>query len=404
MARDRKNAAAPIWDEKNGYWYLKKQYHGERKTFRSYIRGQRGSDDCEAQAKKWMTSKRHEAAYGKDDSEIPYNIRVKELGEKWVAELQIAGTSRDYYNQYSGYLRNYVYPRYGSRRIHGIIEQDLQDIILHAFTHPFDSNRSRLSHKSLTKIRACLVSFFKYARKCGVSTLRPEDLYIPKNAPKGKKLPLLKSDLKILFSEDTTLYRGKIIKDWYIHAYRIEIILGLRPGELAHIQDKRDIKGNRCFLRGAINVHGEFTQGKNENAIRNYILPELAAQEIAAQRQMLKEAGVVSPYLFPGRDGEHLVYQTYRSSWYRYRNYHALSPRTLYEMRHTYFAINKKNPVELLKIMAGHSEKFNSFDFYGGELEDDSQELAYIIDNTVQEILSEKTPDSPSIVSIKGSK
>lgn len=182
-----------------------------------------------------------------------------------------------------------------------------------------------------------------------------------------------------------------MIEDWYIHAYRIAVILGLRPGELAHIQDKRDIKGKRCYLRGALNVHGEFTQGKNENAIRNYVLPELALREIEAQRQMLKNAGILSPYLFPGRDGEHMVYRTYSENWKRYRDFHGLSPRTLYEMRHTYFAINKNSPVELLKIMAGHSENFNSFDFYGGELEDDSQQLAYMIDNAVRAILSDNS-------------
>ena len=37
--------------------------------------------------------------------------------------------------------------------------------------------------------------------------------------------------------------------------------------------------------------------------------------------------------------------------------------------------------------MAGHNEGFNSFDFYGGELEEDSQQLANMIDNTVRAIL-----------------
>lgn len=116
---------------------------------------------------------------------------------------------------------------------------------------------------------------------------------------------------------------------------------------------------------------------------------------------MLKSAGILSPYLFPGRDGNHLVYETYRGNWERYRDFHGLFPQTLYEMRHTYFAINKCNPEELLKIMAGHSKNFNSFDFYGGELEDDSQQLAFIIDNTVHEILKDS---SGMLTPIKGSK
>ena len=389
MVKTRKNAAEPIWDESARCWYHQKQYHGERKTFRAYIPGPRGYQDCLAQEKKWITEKRREAALGiAKSNEIPYNIRVQELGGKWIDELRIAGTSRDYYEPYAGYLKNYVYPKYGRRTVPSLVEQDLQDIILNAYTHPVSTRCVHLSYKTLKNLRACIMAFLKYARKCGVSTLRPESLTIPKGAAKNKKYPLLKSDLKILFSDPSTLYHGKTVDDWYIHAYRIAVILGLRPGELAHIQDKRDIKGRRCYLRGSINVHGEFTAGKNDNAIRNYILPDLALEEIAAQRKMLKNAGIISPYLFPGKDGEHLKYKTYIDNWNRYRDYHGLSPRTLYEMRHTYFAINKKNPVELLKIMAGHSKSFNSFDFYGGELEDDSQELAFLIDSTLHNLLN----------------
>ena len=240
--------------------------------------------------------------------------------------LDIAEVGKMQNMQYAGYLSHYVYPRYGSRRVSGLVEQDLQDIILGAFPRPVNRDRKPLSHKTLTKIRACLVSFIKYARKSGVSTLLPEGLYIPKSAPKGQKFPLLKSDLKVLFSDPTTMYYGKKSMDWYIHAYRFSAIVGLRPGELAHIQYKRDIKGRRCYLRGAISVHGDFTSGKNENAIRSFVLPDLAMQEVEAQLAMLKEAGVVSPFLFPGRDGEHLVYETYRAHWERYRDYHGLSP------------------------------------------------------------------------------
>lgn len=206
----------------------------------------------------------------------------------------------------------------------------------------------------------------------------------------------------MLFSDPATIYRGKKSTDWYIHAYRFSVIVGLRPGELAHIQYKRDIKGRRCCLRGAISVHGDFTSGKNENAIRSFVLPDLAMQEVEAQLAMLKEAGVVSPFLFPGRDGEHLVYETYRAHWERYRDYHGLSPRTLYEMRHTFFALSKSLPLELVKLMAGHSKSFASFDVYGGELEDESQQLSEMIDQTVRCILDD-TPPPASILSIKGS-
>ena len=203
----------------------------------------------------------------------------------------------------------------------------MPDIILGAFSRPLSTGmRKPLSHKTLTKIRACLVSFIKYARKSGVSTLLPEGLIYPKERPERAKVPASQIGSESAFFDPATIYRGKKSTDWYIHAYRFSVIVGLRPGELAHIQYKRDIKGRRCYLRGAISVHGDFTSGKNENAIRSFVLPDLAMQEVEAQLAMLKEAGVVSPFLFPGRDGEHLVYETYRAHWERYRDYHGLSP------------------------------------------------------------------------------
>ena len=77
-------------------------------------------------------------------------------------------------------------------------------------------------------------------------------------------------------------------------------------------------------------------------------------------------------------------------------------PRTLYEIRHTFFALSKSLPLELVKLMAGHSKSFASFDVYGGELEDESQQLSEMIDQTVRCILDDAPPPA-SILSIKGS-
>ena len=52
--------------------------------------------------------------------------------------------------------------------------------------------------------------------------------------------------------------------------------------------------------------------------------------------------------------------------------------------------------------MAGHSTSFASFDVYGGELEDESQQLSEMIDQTVRGILDDAPPPA-SILSIKGS-
>lgn len=209
MAKNRRNSAEPVWNEQEGYWYHQKQYHGERKTFRSYMPGARGFKDCLAQEKKWLTDKRREAAYGKDSAEIPYNIRVSELGQKWIEELKLAGTSRDHYTQYESYLRNYVNPRYGARRVSGLVEQDLQDILLYAFSHPVDHHKTKLSHKTMSKMRAFLVAFMKYARKNGVSTLPLKICISPSKRSKAKNSRSLNLTSGFYFQTPSPGTRGK---------------------------------------------------------------------------------------------------------------------------------------------------------------------------------------------------
>ena len=99
---------------------------------------------------------------------------------------------------------------------------------------------------------------------------------------KRKSVPLQPNDLKKLFSVDTALYRRQCVKDWYIHAYRFIVVTGIRPGELADLQNKRDLDGKYCTIWDFINVHSKLTKGKSDRARRTFVLPERALKEIAA--------------------------------------------------------------------------------------------------------------------------
>ena len=61
---------------------------------------------------------------------------------------------------------------------------------------------------------------------------------------------------------------------------------GLRPGELRALEDKNDIQCTRVTVRGAINVHDEATQGKNNNARRTFQMSNLATAEVDGQRAL----------------------------------------------------------------------------------------------------------------------
>lgn len=359
---------APKWLEKYGRWQINVSKNGSRKTFTSTAPGRKGRLECQRKADAWLDA-------GLDD----YNVRVCELAEEWLKELELRA-SYDHWIQYSCFFKNYINPRIGAMRVRNLTEQHLQDVILWAYTHPKRKNKERLSRKTLEDLRVCICSFIKYARKKGVTRLFPEDLRLPNGAKRGQKLPLIPSDLQKLFSSDLTTFRGKERKEWYIHAYRFAVITGLRPGELLGLQDRRDIDGRYCTIRESVNIHGILTSGKNERARRSFMMPDAALKELDAQRAMLRAAGIISPYLFPDPDGERLFYRTFKNCWYRYRDYNGISPRTLYEMRHTWFSLNKQAPAELVKMMGGHGKDFDTFGVYGHALEGDAEKMAHLVD------------------------
>lgn len=367
---------APKWLEKYARWQINVSKNGKRKTFTSTAPGRKGRLECQRKADAWLDA-------GLED----YNIRVCELAEEWLKELELRA-SYGHWEQYKSFFQNYIIPRIGATRVRNLTEQHLQDVILWAYTHPKRKSKERLSRKTLEDLRICVCAFIKYARKKGATRLFPEDLRLPNGAKRGQKLPLIPSDLQKLFSSSATIFRGKVCKEWYIHAYRFAVITGLRPGELLGLQDRRDIDGRYCTIRESVNIYGAITSGKNERARRSFMMPDAALKELDAQRAMLRAAGIISPHLFPAPDGERPSYHIFKSAWYRYRDYNGISPRTLYEMRHTWFSLNKQAPAELVKMMGGHGKDFDTFGVYGHALEGDAEKMARLVDTALENIFT----------------
>lgn len=141
-------------------------------------------------------------------------------------------------------------------------------------------------HKTLTNIRATTQAFIKFCRKKKVTILFPENLVIPRNAPKKEKHIAGPEDIRKLFTLSTTYWHLAERPDWYIHAYRFAVLTGLRPGELLGLRWS-DVTDERITIRRSYNDDGELTSGKNENAHRTLALQGLAQQELEAQRDML---------------------------------------------------------------------------------------------------------------------
>ena len=201
---------------------------------------------------------------------------------------------------------------------------------------------------------------------------------------KGKTV-LQPDDLCMLFSTDTALYKGKRQKDEYIHAYRFQVLTGLRPGELRGLRVK-DIQGGVVYVQRSVNVYGETTQGKNENAVRSFVLSDLARCELALQLQEYpSESGYVFPLPSP---------TAYRERWQKYCASNGMTKTTPYELRHTFVSVVKTLPVGEVKPLVGHSESMDTFGIYGHALQGEDTETAEKINRLFRKLLTDQPKDA----------
>ena len=243
----RKNEAK--WIEARQRWQINVMQEGERKTFVCSTPGRKGKIECERKADKWLRE------HLSNES-----TRADIILDQWYESLK-QSTSQSHYRQQDGYIRNWINPVIGRKKIGSVSKRDLQDIINKAY------KEGDLAEKTLKNLRSCLVAFMKYCRSISCTTLFPEGLTIPRGARPSEKHIVTEEEIKTLFSVSTALYKGKLVEDHYIHAYRFAVATGMRPGELIALQ-WTDIKNDRVTITKSINDYDELTRGKNANARR----------------------------------------------------------------------------------------------------------------------------------------
>lgn len=355
------------WIESRSRWQINVQKDGIRKTFVSSKPGRTGQAEANRKADRWL-----------DDDIANAKIKVKQASEQYIESLKLS-TSKSHWIKYESAFRNHINPYIGAVRVENITEQHLQNVIDRAYG-------KGLAKKTLMNLRACLVSFVKYCRKNKLTLLLPEDLTIPREAKVCEKQILQPSDIKILFTEDKTVYRGKEIHDFLICAYRFNVLTGLRPGELAGLKWS-DIKDGTVHLCRSINNLGETTTGKNQNARRSFALNAFTAAILDEQKKQLAELEIDSDYVFCNKHGEPLSSMYYYDRWKKYCNYHNMPSVTPYELRHTFVSAVKSLPEGYLKTLVGHSKDMDTYGTYSHEMIGDMQETAALVQDIFNQIL-----------------
>lgn len=334
-----KRTNTAVWQEAYSRWRVAVQKDGVRRYFYSSTPGRTGQREANRKADAWL-----------EDGVGVKAGRVEDVYKLWLEGLKQT-TSAGNWEPVESRWRVWVLPIIGKKRVNALTDADLQTIVNKA-------HAAGKSRKTLQLLAGDLRAFCKFCRKAKLSTYLPEDVQIPAGARlKGKKV-LQPDDLVKLFSIDTTLYRGKRVHDDFVHAYRFEVLTGLRPGELLGLR-WADIKGSTVNLSRAINVKGIETRGKNENAVRSFVLSDVARAVLEAQRAITGHCESV------------FCLETERRYYKRWKVYCAandLQPVSLYELRHTFVSVVKTLPAGEVKELVGHSEDMDTFGVYSHAL------------------------------------
>ena len=373
-----------VWLPNQNRWQIKVQKDGVRKTFTSAKPGRTGQREANRKADAWL-----------DEGISSTTKRCVDVWAEYMISVQ-ATSGSSYAEQVEKFGQNYILPVIGARRIGDLNTGMLQDVLNRAYKegclNPNSKRRSKgnLSRKTLQGIRGVEVAFVKWARQHKYTALRPEDedLTVPKGARlKGKHI-LQPDSLRVLLSTDTRVVRGKVEPDENIHAYRLAVMTGLRPGELLGLR-VGDLDGDRVHIGRAINRQNEETSGKNENAIRTIVLHPLAATEVQLRQRTLEEER-------PLTDDDPLFVLENQQSLYNYWKFYQRSngidpPVSLYELRHTFVSMvaDAISPAQLRR-MVGHSQSMDTFGWYAHAVTGRDDAAA----QTVSTVLAEYAADA----------
>ena len=377
-----KRTNSAVWMENQKRWQINVQKDGIRRSFTSSKAGRTGQREANAKADAWL------------EDGITENVLVSVLWEDYLKSVQQSSGTSNYINT-ANVGKNYILPKIGHLKIEKVTENHLQNILDEAYKHGSfakDVPKSRklkegetLSRKTLKNIFTTINAFIKYCRvrrKC--TTLFPESLSIPSGA-RYKSKDILQADaLAILFKEDFTLYRGKRVFEQYIYAYRFMVATGLRPGETVGLKCG-DFADQELRISRSVNVYGETTQGKNQNAVRSFYLPPLAQEAYAKQINMLKNNGVkITPTtnVFQIEKERHLY-----DAWKRYCAANNIPPISLYEMRHTFVSISKQLPEGTVKNLVGHSKNMDTFGIYGHQISGEAEQTAKAVGELFEKLI-----------------
>lgn len=343
---------SPRWDGRR--WRIQVRKDGKRISFSSSVPGVKGRREVRQKFERWYYDEgTGEKSVGRVVAEYLDDLRER------------CGENSGAYDQTECYLRLYVPQSVLNKKMNRMTLRDWQRVINEA-----SGQKRPLSEKTLKNLRAMLNAIIKFGYEDYQNEPLRGSLYIPKGHAKKEKEVLDRDDVRRLL-EPSNL--------WYHPAFCLGVLTGLRPGEILGIQVD-DIKGDRIYIKRAVNARGHITSGKNENARRLIPIGELAGAILRQTIKRNEDANLRTPWVFCSPDGSQGKQNGLRKHWAKLKAERDL-PGTVYSLRHSFISLTKTlMPESLVKEIVGHSASFDTFGTYGHILEDDARQAAKIID------------------------
>lgn len=370
----RTNTAA--WDEKRGHWRISVQKDGERKNFYSSTPGRTGQREANKKADRWLEGR-----------QIEKRLRVKQAVQEYkeyLAQLQCTKRGIPFDKEkinsrmlgssqlVVGALENWLVPVCGNKPLEALNDGDVQRAIDKAAA-------SGKAKKTIANIRSGITAFVKYYRRQGMTTYRPDDVTIPPSARSRGKTILQPDELRVLMTSDTGASRNAAITEPFVHAFRLQVLTGMRPGEIIGLEWRDvDLNQNIVHVRRSVNVRGETTLGKNENAIRDIRLPARARKELLEQKLLHGSDESVFPIWSERQYRDHLT---------RYCTQNGITVVTPYELRHTFVSMCQSLPEGDLRAIVGHSKSMDTYGVYAHDVDGHGASVTAQIDEIFERTL-----------------
>ena len=345
---------APRWD--GSRWRIRTMKEGKTYSFSSSVPGAKGRKEVIRKYEQWYFDEgTGEKTVSKVASEFLEDVKARR------------GALSEAYSQYERYIRLYIVPKCGSKKICKMTLRDWQSVINEA-----TGQNKPLSEKTLKNLRGIIMGIIKFGYEDYQCELPRGDLYIPRGHSKKEKEILQPEDVKRLL-EPSEL--------WYYNVFVIGLTTGMRPGEILGLR-LDDVKGNTIRIKRSVNASGQITEGKNENARRVIPIGNLTRAILDKTIQRNKENNLQTEWIFCSPDGSMGNQSTMRNHWNALKKERNL-PGSVYSLRHTFISMMKNVlPEQMIKDIVGHSVSMTTFETYGHILEGEDRRAAEVIDLT----------------------